>query len=101
VAETFDGFDWDAANVEHTLRHQVTPFEVEEAVSLPHLTFPAPAVTGEKRWKLLGRTAAGRFLVVVFTIRRRLFRTVTAYPMNAAQRRRYAPQIEKASHLPL
>jgi hypothetical protein len=30
----------------------------------------------------------------VFTIRRNLFRTVTAYPMNAAERRKYAAQIE-------
>ncbi len=34
------------------------------------------------------------YLVVVFTIRRKLFRTVTAYEMNAAERRKYAPQID-------
>ena len=33
-------------------------------------------------------------LVVVFTIRRNLFRTVTAYEMNAAERSNYAPQID-------
>ena len=96
MAEVFDGFDWDAANVAHILRHRITPLEVEEAVAIPHLTFPAPAVNGEKRWKLLGRTKQ-RYLVVVFTIRRRLFRTITAYPMNATQRKRYASQIDKAS----
>ena len=35
-----------------------------------------------------------RYLTVVFTIRRKRFRTVTAYEMNAAERRKYAPQID-------
>ena len=89
-----EGFAWDAANVGHILRHAVTPFEVEEAVGRPHATIPATAVKGEKRWKLLGKTASGRYLVVVFTIRQKLFRAVTAYEMNAAERKKYAPQID-------
>jgi len=60
----------------------------------PHVMMPAAARAGEKRWKLFGKTASGRYLVVVFTIRRKRFRTVTAYTMNQAERRIYAPQIE-------
>jgi uncharacterized protein len=89
-----EGFDWDAANVGHILRHAVTPFEVEEAVSRRHITFAATTVEGEKRWKLFGKTESGRYLVVVFTIRRKRFRTVTAYQMNASERRKYAAQID-------
>ena len=48
----------------------------------------------ENRWKLFGKTDTGRYLVVVFTIRRKLFRTVTAYEMNHPERRTYAPQID-------
>ena len=51
-------------------------------------------VNGESRWKLFGTSAAGRHLVVVFTVRRKLFRTVTAYEMNVAERKKYAPQID-------
>lgn len=91
---SFDGFDWDAANVAHILRHQVTPEEVEAAARRSHVTIPGKPVGGEERWQMFGRAPADRFLVVVFTIRRRLFRTVTAYPMNAAQRRIYGPQID-------
>jgi uncharacterized DUF497 family protein len=87
------GFDWDAANVGHILRHAVTPFEVEEVAGRPHVTIPAKTVQGEERWKLFGKTASNRYLVVVFTIRRKRFRSVTAYEMNAAERRKYAPQI--------
>ncbi len=59
-----------------------------------HVIIPARTVQREKRWKLFGRTASSRYLVVVFTIRRKLFRTVTAYEMNAVERRKYAAQIE-------
>jgi uncharacterized DUF497 family protein len=88
------GFDWDEANVGHIFRHAVSPFEVEEVSGGKCLAIPAKAVKREKRWKLFGKTASGRYLVVVFTICRRLFRTVTAYEMNAAERSRYAPQID-------
>jgi uncharacterized DUF497 family protein len=78
----------------HILRHAVTPFEVEEVMGRTHVIIPAKAIRGENRWKLFGRTASGRYLVVVFTVRRRLFRTVTAYEMSAADRRNYAPHID-------
>jgi len=89
-----EGFDWDSANVGHILRHAVTPFEVEEVAARPHVTIPAKTIHGEARWKLFGKTASHRYLLVVFTIRRKLFRTVTAYEMNAAERRKYAPQLD-------
>ena len=88
------GFDWDEANEVHILRHGVLPIEVEEAVSPKNVVLRARAVKREQRWKLFGKTFAGRYLVVVFTVRRRLFRTVTAYGMNASERRTYAPKID-------
>lgn len=51
-----------------------------------HVVIPAQAVRGEKRWKLFGRSGAGRYLVVVFTIRQTKLRPVTAYTMNQAER---------------
>ena len=94
MAEWFEGFDWDAANVGHILRHAVSPFEVEEVVARPHVRISAASVGQETRWKLFGKTTSNRHLVVVFTVRRNLFRTVTAYEMNRAERRKYAPQID-------
>ncbi len=87
------GFDWDSANVGHILRHGVTPFEVEEVAARPQVTIPAQTIMGERRWKLFGKTVSNRYLVVVFTIRRKLFRAVTAYEMNPAERSKYAPSI--------
>lgn len=94
VLETLLGFDWDAANVGHILRHAVTPLEVEEVAGRALVIVAAAAVKGERRWKLFGTTAARRYVVVVFTNRRKRFRTVTAYEMNAAERRKYAQQID-------
>jgi uncharacterized DUF497 family protein len=94
VLDKIEGFDWDAANVGHLLRHAVTPVEVEQVVGRTHVIIPAKAIIGENRWKLFGKTASGRYLVVVFTIRLKLFRAVTAYEMNATDRRNYAPQID-------
>ena len=94
MLDKIEGFDWDNANVGHILRHAVTPFEVEEVTGGDHVVIPAKTVERERRWKPFGKTASGRYLVVVFTIRRKLFRTVTAYEMNAPERSKYAPQID-------
>ena len=88
-------FDWDLHNVGHVARHGVHPEEVEETVERPHVIIPAKDMHGEKRWKLFGRSAAGRYLVVVFTIRDDRFRPVTAHTMNERERRIYAPEIDK------
>jgi uncharacterized DUF497 family protein len=69
--------------------------EVEDVASLRHVIIPPAPRAGENRWKLFGKTAAGRYLVVVFPIRRKRFRTVTAYTMNQAERRTYAAKIEE------
>jgi hypothetical protein len=92
--EGFTSFEWDAANVGHVLRHGVLPKEVEEAANRRHVIIPARTVDGEERSRLYGKTAANRYLAVVFTIRERRFRAVTAYDMNIRERRCYAPQID-------
>ena len=94
VLDQVQGFEWDAANVGYIQRHGVSPFEVEEVVGRPHFMIPAKTVHGESRWSLFGRTASGRCLVVVFTLRQTLFRTVTAYEMNGMESRKYGPQID-------
>ena len=88
------GFDRDAASVHHIPRRAVTPAAVEEVAGRRNAIIPANSVNGENRWKLFRKTASGRYLVVVFTVRRRRLRTVTACEMNAADRRAYAPQID-------
>ena len=87
-------FEWDIHNVDHIALHGVSPTEVEEATGRTHVIIPAAPKGKEKRWKLFGRSETGRYLVVVFTIRHRKFRTVTAYTMNQIERRVYGPKIQ-------
>jgi uncharacterized DUF497 family protein len=95
VLDRVKGFDWDPHNVGHVARHGVSPEEVEEAVERPHAIIPARDVGGEKRWKLFGSSAAGRYLVVVFTIRHERLRPVTAHTMNQRERGIYVPEIDQ------
>ena len=63
----------------------------------PHAIIPAKDVGGEKRWKLFGTSAAGRYLVVVFTNPDDRMRPITAHTMNQRERRIYAPEIGQTS----
>jgi uncharacterized DUF497 family protein len=87
-------FEGDEANLEHIRIHGVTSAEVEESTGRRHQIVEANEVDGDKRWKLFGKTASGRYVLVVFTIRGRRFRTITAYTMNPAEGKIHAPQID-------
>jgi uncharacterized DUF497 family protein len=95
VPDRVKAFDWDLHNVGHVARHGVNPMEVEEAFERSHAIVPARDAGGERRSKLFGRSAAGRYLIVVFTIRGEQLRPVTAHTMNQRERRVYAPEIDK------
>jgi uncharacterized DUF497 family protein len=79
------GFDWDENNSQKNWeRHGVTPEEAEG------LFFNEPLVVRsdvrhspqEKRYQALGQTAAGRRLLVAFTLRRNLIRVISVRDMN-------------------
>jgi uncharacterized DUF497 family protein len=89
------GFDWDKSNaLKNWEKHKVTPEEAED------IFFGEPFVvrgdvahsSGEKRYRALGRTVRGRLLAVIFTVRRKLIRVISARDMNrreAAEYRRH------------
>ncbi|MSV27212.1 MAG: BrnT family toxin [Bryobacterales bacterium] len=70
-------FEWDVHTVGHIAFHCVARRSRGDGKTPPRHHSAAPGGR-EKRWRLFGRTAAGRYLVVVFTVRRKRFRTVTA-----------------------
>lgn len=88
------GFDWDLHDVGHIARHGVEAAEVEEAVAQRNIVIQSCASEGEDRWKLFGKSAEGRYLTLVFTIRGELLRPITAHTMNQNERRIYAPEID-------
>lgn len=81
-------FDWDEANVGHIARHGITPVEAEGVIRAADVV-AENIRQGESRAVVVGETASGRTLVVVFTRRGDRIRVVTAYPANRSQRARY------------
>ncbi len=86
------GFEWDDANSQKIwAKHLVTPSECEQ------IFFHRPLVVEEDvkhsqregRYYALGQTDAGRFLFVVFTIRRNLIRVISARNMNRKEKKVY------------
>jgi hypothetical protein len=87
------GFEWDQGNgPKIQARHGVTLGECEQVFFRePFLVAPSASHSGaEERWAGLGRTAAGRALVVVFPLRGNLIRPISARDMNRKERQHYA-----------
>ncbi len=89
------GFEWDAGNSDKNwLAHDVSQAETEQAF----FTRPVVLAKGlarsdvESRHFLLGKTAGGRRLSIVFTLRGSLVRPIMARDMSRKERRLYAEQ---------
>jgi uncharacterized DUF497 family protein len=83
-------FEWDDANEDHIAEHGVAAEEVEEAFADPRRRDSRAYNTAtERRGAVLGRTADGRLLFVVYTLRRGRVRVVTARDATAAERQWY------------
>lgn len=88
MKEAFDGvlgFQWDTGNSDKNLiAHNVEDWECEQVFfNKPLLILDDPRHSRtESRWAAFGATDAGRHLVVVFTIRGRLIRVISARDMN-------------------
>ncbi len=87
------GFEWDEGNVTKLLaRHGVSVAECEQVFFNEPLLIAEDLVHSvvEPRWAAWGRTAEGRALAVVFTLRGDRIRALAARNMNRKERRRYA-----------
>ena len=82
-------FDWDTANVKHIARHGITSEECEEAYRNGPMVIERQRRKHERRRLCLGETNRGRLLTFVVIDRTGKIRFVTAYPMDALQRRIY------------
>ena len=86
------GFDWDAGNLEKNwFGHGVSPLECEEVFfNQPLIVVPDEKHSQkEERFYSLGRTDRDRYLFVVFTMRGRKIRVISARDMNKKERKVY------------
>jgi uncharacterized DUF497 family protein len=83
-------FDWDGANCGHVGEAGVEPRESQEAVLDPQRIPRAVYNVGrELRRGIIGGAENGRVLFVVFTLRGRKTRVITARAATAMELRRY------------
>ncbi len=88
------GFEWDEINIEHIVRHSVSPDEVEDVAFDDD-----PWIRKGKRGTryMLGYTIAGRYLFVVYAGKGKgIARVVTAMDMDAKTRRLYRNRIRRS-----
>lgn len=88
----WEGFDWDDGNIgKNWEKHRVTDWEIEELFFNSPVAFGVDAAhsRNEPRYYALGQTNRGRWLFLVFTVRNRLVRPISARDMNARERRAY------------
>lgn len=86
------GFEWDKNNSEKIwLRHRVSPSESEQIFFNLPLVAAAAEKYSEKgnRYYALGHTDANRKLFVVFTVRTKNIRIISARDMSRKERKVY------------
>jgi hypothetical protein len=82
-------FEWDDGNRQKNwMKHKVTDEECEEVFFDPHKRIFKEAVHAGSEWRyvLLGRTSLERALFIVFTIRQKKIRIISARDLNRKER---------------
>ena len=80
-------FDWDGHNLRKIRAHRIAAEEVEQALMSDPILIYEQDVAGERRFVYYGGTDAGRLLAIIVTERRAAIRVVTAYELDAGQKR--------------
>jgi uncharacterized DUF497 family protein len=85
------GFEWDEGNSgKNEPKHGVTDREAEEIFFNNSLIIGrSPKGEPEVRYAALGQTYGSRLLAVVFTIRSKRIRVISARPMSRKERKLY------------
>ncbi len=86
------GFEWDESNAtKNWEKHDVSQSECEQVFFNKPLIIRRDSVhsEAESRYYVLGKTDSGRLLFVVFTIREKLIRVISARDMTKREEQRY------------
>lgn len=90
----FTGFEWDDGNRDKNLKHKVNSWECEQIFfnqPLFILEDPKHSVA-ENRQAAFGQTDAERKLVIIYTLREKRIRVISARDMNKKERAFYEKQ---------
>lgn len=81
-----ESFEWDEFNTAHLARHGLTPAEIEQVFANGAFLFETEQVGDEERFHHVGETDAARLLHLVWTLRDKKARVVTAWPIGRRSR---------------
>jgi len=86
-----EGFDWDGGNASKNEKHGVEQYEIEQAFFDPNLLMVADIKHSkvETRHIAYGSSGTGRILTIVFTMRGKKIRPISARDSNRRERQRY------------
>lgn len=82
-------FDWDRNNLRKIRGHRIDQAEAEQALLNDPIPIHAQDAEGEQRCVYYGVTNKGRLLALIVTERTSKIRVVTAYDLDAGQKRDY------------
>ena len=82
-------FEWDEHNLRKIQAHRVGRDEVEQALSNDPVLVYDQTVGSEVRYVYYGESYTGRLLALVATERNGKIRVITAYDLDAGQKREY------------
>ncbi|HEY2380491.1 MAG TPA: DUF4258 domain-containing protein [Terriglobia bacterium] len=88
-------FEWDRNNLRKIRTHGITQEEPEQALLNNPISIYEQDVEGERRFVYYGGTTAGRLLAVIVKEIGDKLRVVTAYDLDAGQRRDYTDRRAK------
>ena len=84
-----DVFDWDENNLRKVRAHRIKRVEVEQGLSNAPILIYEQDVQGEVRYVYYCETDAGRLMAAIVTEREERIRVVTAYELDAGQKKDY------------
>ena len=82
-------FEWDSNNLRKIRAHRIKREEAEQAFLNDPIPIYEQDVEGEGRFVYYGEITAGRLLALIVTERGDDLRVITAYTLDAGQRRDY------------
>jgi uncharacterized protein len=91
IMRGIEGFEWDEGNSgKNERKHGVTDREAEEVFfNKPLIAARSSKGSGEIRYAGLGKTYGSRLLAVIFTVRGKRIRVISARPMSRSERKIY------------
>lgn len=90
-----EGFDWDDGNLNKNQTKHLVSWQESESVFRNHpiiIIKDTRHSNLEKRFVMYGKTDNKRLLTIIFTIRHKLFRVISARDQNKNERRIYENQ---------